>query len=143
MDKSRKQHAQWKKSVKEAIHDWFRLYEMSRTGKSKEREKADWWLLRAWVEGEREMGVNGVIFWGDEAEGEQQYTRCHEIIHFKMDIIILYGPHINKLLPPKKPHSSSYSSPSNWQLAAGAWGTSLQMIVMLGGGEGAVEQSPL
>ena len=39
-----------------------------------EREKADWWLLRAWEEGEREMGANGVIFWDDEAEGEQQYT---------------------------------------------------------------------
>ena len=65
-----------------------------------EREKADWWLLRAWEEGERKMGANGVIFRGDEAEGEQ-YTRCHEIIHFKMDIIMLYGSHINRLLPPK------------------------------------------
>ena len=63
----------------------------------REREKADWWLLRAWEEGEREMGTNGVIFWGDEAEGEQ-YTRCHKIICFKMDIIMLYGSHINELL---------------------------------------------
>ena len=63
-----------------------------------EREKADWWLLRAWEEGEREMGANGVIFWDDEAEGEQQYTRCHKIICFIMDIIMLYGSHINELL---------------------------------------------
>lgn len=77
-----------------------------------EREKADWWLLRAWEEGERKMGANGVILRGDEVEGEQQYTRCHEIIHFKMDIIMLYGSHINRLLPPK-PHSSSDSSASS------------------------------
>lgn len=113
MDESHNQDAQWKKSVKEAKHGRFRLYAMSRTGQSREREKADWWLLRAWEEGERKMGANGVIFRGDEVEGEQQYTRCHEIIHFKMDIIMLYGSHINRLLPPKKPHSSSDSSASS------------------------------
>ena len=50
---------------------------------------------------------------------------------------------INELLPPKKTHSSSDSSVSSWQQTAGAWGALLQMIVMLGGGEGAAEHRAL
>lgn len=55
------------------------------------------------------------------------------ILLYYMDLISI------NYFPPKPPHSSSDSSPSNWQLTAGARGTLLQMIVMLGGGEGGLE----
>lgn len=77
---------------------------MSRTGQSREREKADLWSLRAWEEGKGKLERNGVIFRGDEVEGEITIYSDDEIIHFKMDIIMLYGSHIIRLL--SNPHSS-------------------------------------
>ena len=107
MDKSHKQHAQWKKSVKEAIHGWFRLYEMSRTGKSKERERRQiggylglgWRGKRKWVWMGSSFGVMRQKV-NNNIPDTTKLSTLKWILLYYMDLIsINYFPQKNPTVP--------------------------------------------